>query len=869
MDIIDAGKKEEADEELPSNITLEPYVFSPVNLDEQESRFLILKPHNGDPHRMLDCSMSQEPLASCTPYTYVINTRGNPFASSLIPIDGYGKTASYNIGVFLNHIRSPSMPLRLWFRDLCVDHQDPAERAAYWNPEWMDRMIQNAVKIIDLSEIMAELWDKGELPRPYEPRPKDYINLRSGEHLKTRHHPMPLGSFRGVNAPPLPHKYLPLDYCADEIRLVGLWKGTRNEPLRANLAYTPMHGEAGYNCLSYTWGMEEVSGDIILNGQSFPIRPNLEAFLRNIRSDTNLYTFWIDAICIDQMNIAEKNRQIPRMLEIYEAADTVLSWAGEVDAFSQEALELIRSPAFKNPSLRLKNKDWDVPNPDLLPGQLASLYKFFQRPYFRRIWVVQELAAASHPTLIIGKEMVQWRDLDMAAYHLNDILHRDDTMGARMHAAVSNLGPIDDRDLAYVRKLFYFRHLRVRGRADPWGFNSTGWPKIADQSPGILDACVLARDFESTSPHDKIFAIWNLAMDIGTEEEMRAHSSFRLDYDVPLKEMYTQFFVAVAMHTGSLDIICAAENNRSEGLELEEMPSWVPDWSAVTKVSCMVRREHIPNRFMKSVHDIGGSVYHCSSFEDASPSAAGKRFEFSEREVEGETIMQFKVAGLVLDKIKVLGSPAMNLSGRNRSLLAEWLSLAAEHCDRESSDIPDMQKLYQKQFWSMVAGEVTGVWGVEDMQPAKVEGETGEPEGESWFRAVCLVPEQETEGKVVDGKKVGGKRHGLMFTSVDIHRIITRGRRLAVTEKGCMALVPWYAEEGMSLAILNSCSAPVVLERAHQKEEEKQEEGSQVWRYVGSAFVQEWMEGEMLKGYGNSDEDAWREIDKLGRLIIV
>lgn len=299
------------------------------------------------------------------------------------------------------------------------------------------------------------------------------------------------------------------------------------------------------------------------------------------------------------------------------------------------------------------------------------------------------------------------------------------------------------------------------------------------------------------------------------------------------------------------------------------MPSWVPDWSAISKVSCMVRREHIPNRSMTVVDDIGGSVYHCSSFEGTSLRPPEKKFEFLGRGVDGEPGMRVEVAGLVLDTIKILGSPVMNLNWENRSILAEWLSIAAQHCDQESSDIPDVQKLYLKQFWSMVAGEATGVWGVEEARPTAVGGETGATEGGTWFRTVCLVPEDEAEGKAVDGEKVGGRRHGLMNTSVDIRRIITRGRRLAITEKGYMALVPWYAEEGMSLAILNACSAPVVLERTRQNKQEKYTEELQMWRYVGSAFVQEWMEGEMLKVYGDTDEDAWREIDKLGRLAII
>jgi hypothetical protein len=842
---------QDGEEDVESPVTLEAHFFTKINIEMQQLRFLILKPHNGDPDSMLDCSLSYEPLLSCVPYTYVTNTRGNPFASSIIPIDGYGKVTTYNIGVFLRHIRDTSIPLRLWFRDLCVDHNEPAERAAYWTPAWMDKMSQNASDVIDLSEIIAGLWDRGELQRPYQPRPKDYFNVRSGENIQTNHHPIPLGSFRGTDDPPIPHKYLPLDYAADEIRLVSLWKGaSANDPLKTTLAYTPMNGPAAYNCLSYTWGAEEATCEILLSGQSFFIRPNLDSFLRAIRSEENKYTFWIDAVSIDQNNFTEKNRQVPRMLEIYEAADTVLSWVGEPDEASTVALELIRTKEFRSPKiLTTDDGEWKVSNPDTLPARLAALYRFLQRPYFRRIWVIQELAAASHPTLIIGKEMLEWRLLDMAAYHLSDILHQDSDMAARMVAADSKLQRIEDRELAYVRKLFYFRHLRVRGADDPMRMYTAMWPHISDSSPGILDACVLARDFESTLPHDKVFAVWNLAMDVG--EEMIVENEFKLDYNIPLAEMYTQFVVGVTKHTGSLDIICCAEKNQAMVLGLVKLPSWVPDWSLRSEVSCMVRREHIPNRFMKVVHDIGGRVYHCSSFQPIQISGAEQKFDFITTKARGQ--MRLEVAGAVLDTIKVLGAPAFNLDGDNRSILADWLSIVAENCDREPSSVPETKKLYQKQFWSMVAGEVTGVWGVEE-----VKG----PTGESWLGTVCLVSEEEAEWK--DGKR--GRRHGLMNTSVDIHRIITRGRRLAITEKGYMALVPWYAGLGMSLAILNACSAPMILELCGDSEEGN---GKEIWRSSGSAFVQGWMEGEMLSQYGDTDEKAWTEIDRLGRLIIV
>jgi hypothetical protein len=115
---------------------------------------------------------------------------------------------------------------------------------------------------------------------------------------------------------------------ADEIRLISLLKADNfSDPLYADFAHTPMDdGEVAYHGISYTWGQEESSHEILFNGQLFFIRKNLDSFLRYTRHTESKTVLWIDAICIDQNNIAERNRQISRMFEIYDAADIVLSW---------------------------------------------------------------------------------------------------------------------------------------------------------------------------------------------------------------------------------------------------------------------------------------------------------------------------------------------------------------------------------------------------------------------------------------------------------------------------------------------------------------------------------------------------------------
>jgi hypothetical protein len=168
----------------------------------------------------------------------------------------------------------------------------------------------------------------------------------------------------------------------------------------------------------------------------------------------------------------------------------------------------------------------------------------------------------------------------------------------------------------------------VRG-ADEFPF-SNQWANIPETAPGILDAVVLARDFECSVAHDKIFAVWNLATDIDGMD-------FNLDYSKSLSETYLEFAKALATQNGSIDIICAAELNSDL-----DIPAWCPDWSKPSEVGGMIRRENIPNVWMAVVHDIGGSIYHAAGQGDST-----SRFNF-----DGNSL---RCAAVILETIRLVG----------------------------------------------------------------------------------------------------------------------------------------------------------------------------------------------------------------------
>ncbi|PVH82258.1 HET-domain-containing protein, partial [Cadophora sp. DSE1049] len=91
-----------------------------------------------------------------------------------------------------------------------------------------------------------------------------------------------------------------------------------------------------FEAVSYTWGTEKPDRSITLDDGTLAVTPALEAALREFRNPrqwaSHIYSWnaisWIDAICINQNDVDEKNHQIRLMGEIYSLAKKLLIWLG-------------------------------------------------------------------------------------------------------------------------------------------------------------------------------------------------------------------------------------------------------------------------------------------------------------------------------------------------------------------------------------------------------------------------------------------------------------------------------------------------------------------------------------------------------------
>jgi hypothetical protein len=118
-----------------------------------------------------------------------------------------------------------------------------------------------------------------------------------------------------------------------------------------------------FQAVSYAWGPADIKQEIICNtdGSVLSITPRLHEILHRLRHYSKrtysaaAFNLWIDAICINQQDAAERARQVPHMAKIFRRAQRV--------------------HVFLTDRLGLSN--------------------WFQSDWFSRRWVVQELLAAS------------------------------------------------------------------------------------------------------------------------------------------------------------------------------------------------------------------------------------------------------------------------------------------------------------------------------------------------------------------------------------------------------------------------------------------------------------------------------------------
>ena len=355
-----------------------------------------------------------------------------------------------------------------------------------------------------------------------------------------------------------------------------------------------------YETLSYTWGRPHPSfppewddpnntHSITVNGYPFEVRPNLFSALKYIReTKSGQERWWIDAICINQNDLAEKNHQVRNMAYIYRKSGHTLIWLGPEDSTTKAAFEgmktlskywIARSETLKMAQIQdeedkkkyLKRAKVEL-KPKHMTQTIPALIKLSSRSWFERAWTVQEFFISANFQLQCGSHSCNWGDLT-GSYHLLE-QHRihykppdpkspDSIRQALidMESGISQCYKDLDNAIPQVTQF----HLK------------RGWKKRFYKERLLIPALMIIRTRKAANPRDKVFSALGLA---------HLDTPINVDYDMPVEQVYIGTTRRLIEECESFQIL----GNCQYPPKFPRVPTWTVDWSDVC------RRDPLPQK---------------------------------------------------------------------------------------------------------------------------------------------------------------------------------------------------------------------------------------------------------------------------------
>ena len=352
--------------------------------------------------------------------------------------------------------------------------------------------------------------------------------------------------------------YTPLVTTAREFRLFLLASGNENESIDGVILHVSLDDHPSCEALSYTWGNSISLHPINVDGCTFMVTRNLLAALKRLRLPDQDRYLWVDAICINQSEIPERNYQVKQMHWMYQLAERVVIWLGEHSEDSRLAIHQLEMISNLDPEdcvsqLReLARSDRHLP---MGPTFGKPIDSFFSRPWWSRMWVVQEVVWASKIIMVCGDQELSW-----------DMLHR----------ALQVIGSPDKS-----QRTRYYGHAMS---LSIWDMSL--YHRFVVHQTFISLECILARGRirNATDPRDKVFAILNIIPLSEWPGEP--------DYTKNVVDVFTDVVRHIIHKTKKLEILRSCERIKTivgrqdylrENYQLNptaDLPSWAPDWSA-------------------------------------------------------------------------------------------------------------------------------------------------------------------------------------------------------------------------------------------------------------------------------------------------
>jgi hypothetical protein len=567
-----------------------------------------------------------------------------------------------------------------------------------------------------------------------------------------------------------------------------------------------------YTALSYVWGAPDFDHTISFEQGSVKITSSLAGALRYLRSTDQSVFLWIDQICINQPDVAEKVQQIPLMEVIYAHATNTVIWLGEdEDSNPSLAFETLETVFARLQGTEAQVTPADFLRLDFPPARDRSWWavrQLFRRPWFTRLWTIQEAFLSKELFVKCGDDVACWDDFAAWCSTLDDSgLLEWLTSNSSLDQQYSKF---DTKDL-----------LPPQGATVVDSIQSDRLQGLTlVQKAYLLETLVSTRYAQATEPKDKIYGVLGMA----ESSIVPDYSSATTARDVYHAACVTQLPLL------TFELLSCVDS------DVPLRPSWVPDWSAPRKTEAL---GYLTKAW--AVYCAGGGAF-------------GKKDVT--RILLSDDESKLTIPGKLFDTVRCLGCVNQNATfnidnpqtGNNE--LASYIDMVCNRTHASTYPAQDTT-IYDAFLNTLVAGR---------------DGSGVLPPSPDHSEVFSLILDSITgHTSTLPGQVYSPRRQKGYFTLNSLRtrkpaktledlaaalRAALKMRRFAITEKGYLALVPRGTQEGDVVVVFERACVPFVIRR------NEDDACGRHFELLGEAYVHGIMKGEVME----MDDIHWENI---------
>jgi len=450
--------------------------------------------------------------------------------------------------------------------------------------------------------------------------------------------------------------------------------------IRCTFALASLDENPDYEALSYVWGDDTTGFRVTVDGSPFFVTPNLYSALRHLRLEDRDRVLWIDALCINQADDAERTHQVSCMGDIYREASSVIVWLGEESASSEIAMDFLELWS-RDSSLHF---DASVGPALTVKGMSITSYKlreqviqFFWNPWWQRLWTVQEFVLARKIVLQRGKHVLNYETIegigDIILRHRNGCCSKFESY---MHVESRESGISLSSALGSMKMLNITRRLK----------NSINFEYLLANFRSRLSA----------DPRDKIYGMLGMATGV-------YQNFIKPEYTSSIEQVFESTIIKIIERTGMLNVFSLLCFNGRRKLDL---PSFVVDWTVQIDLADV---NHCVNR-------IASLGYYFASDDGAELNST----------VPGEIVLR----GFIFDTVSKVSHKWNEMN--SKEALDECCSLAQLDKNSETS-YSDTDSSRETTLWQTLCGGI--LFEFEDMDQARhVDAKRDFEKYKKWYK---------------------------------------------------------------------------------------------------------------------------------------